>query len=187
MNNLEPIVPLLFSMMNIQLLLEAELLTSNSTYTSMATSHANKTLQNHVRSDFSSFHVVDYSPTTGKVMWRGTAQGYSNSSSVVFLILNRFLTLIRLLQSRLSVRTWSRGQSWAIYGFATMYSYTSNTKYLDTSRFMAQWYLDHLPSSGVAYWYVTPIFFTTIHLQPSYLVGTSMHQSQLLMILHHHS
>lgn len=116
------------NMMNIQLLLEAALLTSNATYTTMATSHANKTIQNHVRSDYSSFHVVDYSPTTGDVLWQGTAQGYSNSS------------------------TWSRGQGWGILGFAQMYYYTSNALYLDTSRNMAQWYLTHLPSSGVAYW-----------------------------------
>lgn len=42
----------------------------------------------------SSFHVVDYDPTTGTVVSQGTVQGYSNSS------------------------TWSRGQAWGIYGFA---------------------------------------------------------------------
>ena len=42
----------------------------------------------------SSYHVVEYNQTTGKVIRRRTAQGYANNS------------------------TWSRGQAWGIYGFA---------------------------------------------------------------------
>lgn len=79
----------------------------------MAESHANKTIENHIRADGSSFHVVDYSPTTGEVQWRGTAQGYSNSS------------------------TWSRGQAWGILGFAHMYNATGISLYLETASRMA--------------------------------------------------
>jgi hypothetical protein len=42
----------------------------------------------------STFHVVEYNSTTGVVIRRRTSQGYADNS------------------------TWSRGQSWAIYGFA---------------------------------------------------------------------
>lgn len=42
----------------------------------------------------STWHVVDYNETTGKVLRKRTAQGYSDNS------------------------TWARGQAWALYGFA---------------------------------------------------------------------
>ncbi|BGP02639.1 hypothetical protein JCM10021v2_006359 [Rhodotorula toruloides] len=51
------------NMMNLQLLLTAADLSGNSTYRDMATSHANKTMQNHIRPDGSSYHVVNYDPT----------------------------------------------------------------------------------------------------------------------------
>jgi hypothetical protein len=100
-------------MMNLPLLLSASDLTGNATYRTMAESHANKTIENHIRSDGGSFHVVDYLPSTGEVQWRGTAQGYSNSS------------------------TWSRGQAWGILGFALMYNATGVPVYLETSERMA--------------------------------------------------
>ena len=100
-------------MMNLPLLLSASDLTGNATYRTMAESHANKTIENHIRSDGGSFHVVNYLPSTGEVQWRGTAQGYSNSS------------------------TWSRGQAWGILGFALLYNATGVPVYLETSERMA--------------------------------------------------
>ncbi|ORY92481.1 Six-hairpin glycosidase-like protein [Leucosporidium creatinivorum] len=116
------------NMMNLQLLVHAAEISGNGTYLEMATSHANKTLTNQIREDGSSFHVIDYSPTTGDVQWSGTAQGYSNSS------------------------TWSRGQAWGVNGFALMYNATKDITYLDTSRRMASYFVDHLPDVGVSYW-----------------------------------
>ncbi|EJU00845.1 Six-hairpin glycosidase [Dacryopinax primogenitus] len=116
------------NMQNLVLFLFTASLTGNQTLVDMAMSHANKTIENHVRDDGSSFHVVDYDPTTGGVQWRGTAQGYSNSS------------------------TWSRGQAWGIYGFATMYNFTRVQTYLDTSRCMADYFVSNLPEAGVPYW-----------------------------------
>ncbi|BGP39896.1 hypothetical protein JCM10449v2_003852 [Rhodotorula kratochvilovae] len=116
------------NMMNLPLLLEAAELTGDTTYRSMATSHANRTRGTHIREDGSSFHVVDYSPTTGDVLWGGTAQGYSNSS------------------------TWTRGHTWGTLGFALMYNATGFATYLDTSRQMAAFFLANLPSSGVSPW-----------------------------------
>jgi hypothetical protein len=77
-------------MMNLQLLVAASTISSNSTLLNMAVSHANKTRQNHVRSDFSSFHVVDYSPTDGGVQWCGTAQGALSSATLVHAGVNVF-------------------------------------------------------------------------------------------------
>lgn len=66
-------------MVNLQLFVKAYELTGNTTYLDMATSHANKTIEHQVREDGSTFHVVDYSPTTGDVLWQGTAQGASKA------------------------------------------------------------------------------------------------------------
>jgi len=116
------------NMQNLVLFLFTASLNGNQTLVDMAMSHANKTIENHVRDDGSSYHVVDYDPTTGDVQWRGTAQGYSNDS------------------------TWSRGQAWGIYGFATMYNFTRVQPYLDTSRRMADYFVSNLPEAGVPYW-----------------------------------
>ncbi|KAH7889976.1 glycoside hydrolase family 88 protein [Phlebopus sp. FC_14] len=116
------------NMMNLDVLFSSYALTGNSTLIDIAKSHADKTMMNHVRSDGSSFHVVEYNATTGDVIARVTAQGYSDNS------------------------TWSRGQAWGIYSFANMYSHTNDTKYLETSRKMANYFLENLPSDGIVPW-----------------------------------
>jgi hypothetical protein len=90
------------NMMNLEVLFNAADLTGNQTLRQIAISHADKTMTNHVRADGSSFHVVDYNATTGAVISRHTAQGYSDSS------------------------TWSRGQAWGVYGFANSAWQTSD-------------------------------------------------------------
>ncbi|KAH9170800.1 d-4,5 unsaturated-glucuronyl hydrolase-like protein [Lactarius sanguifluus] len=108
------------NMMNLEVLFNAADLTGNQTLCQIAVSHADKTMMNHVRTDGSSFHVVDYNATTGAVIDRRTAQGYSNSS------------------------TWSRGQAWGIYGFANRLE-----RYLVTARRMAGYFLDNIPADGI--------------------------------------
>jgi len=103
-------------------------LTGNTTLRNIATTHADTTMKNHIRTDGSTWHVVEYNSTTGVVIWKGTSQGYSNNS------------------------TWSRGQAWAIYGFANMYKYTNDTNYLTTARRTATYFLDTLPSDGIVPW-----------------------------------
>jgi len=116
------------NMMNLEVLFQASKLTGNQDYIAIAKSHADKTMQNHVRADGSSFHVVEYNSTTGAVIKQRTAQGYSDSS------------------------TWARGQAWGIYGFANMHKNTKITPYIETARKMATYYLDHIPSSGLVPW-----------------------------------
>ncbi|TCD62398.1 hypothetical protein EIP91_006952, partial [Steccherinum ochraceum] len=76
------------NMMNLQVLFASAELTGNDTLRQIAISHARKTTINHLRPDGSSFHVVDYNSTTGKVFDQRTSQGYADNS------------------------TWSRGQAW---------------------------------------------------------------------------
>ena len=48
--------------------------------------------------------------------------------------------------------TWARGQAWAIYGFAQMYSFTGDNSYLDTSVRTADYFIEHLPKDGLPFW-----------------------------------
>jgi len=114
--------------MNLEILFVGEAVTGNHIYRQHAISHADKTMQNHVRADGSSFHLVTYNGTTGAVIFQGTAQGYSDNS------------------------TWSRGQAWGIYGFTNMFLHTHDPKYLATARSMATYFVKNIPSSGIVPW-----------------------------------
>ncbi len=116
------------NMMNIEILFWGAKNGGQAAWNDMATSHALKTAQNHVRADGSTYHIVHYNSTTGAVVSQGTVQGYSDSS------------------------TWSRGQAWAIYGFTTSYRETQNQVFLDTARKTADYYIAHLPSDFVPFW-----------------------------------
>ena len=118
------------NMMNLELLFEATRLSGDSSYHHMAVSHADNTLKNHLRPDYSTYHVVDYDTLTGKVIKRMTSQGYADES------------------------TWARGQAWGIAGFTTCYRYTTDTKYLEAAGKLYQHYASHenMPPDGVPYW-----------------------------------
>jgi unsaturated chondroitin disaccharide hydrolase len=96
----------------------------------IAVDHANTTLKNHVRPDFSTCHVVDYDLRTGQVLRKVTWQGAADSSA------------------------WSRGQAWALYGYTMMYRFTRDTAYLSLAEHIAQFILNHphWPADGVPYW-----------------------------------
>ena len=118
------------NMMNLELLFAATRLTHDSSFYKIAVSHADHTLKNHYRPDFSSYHVVDYDTLTGKVIKKTTHQGFSNESA------------------------WSRGQAWGLYGFTMCYRETHNQKYLAQAGKIANFLLNHpkLPSDLVPYW-----------------------------------
>ncbi|KAG6853445.1 hypothetical protein C0991_004370 [Blastosporella zonata] len=116
------------NMMNLDLLFHAADITGNQTLRDIAMTHADTTMKNHIRDDGSTWHVVEYNSTTGSVIRKRTAQGYSDNS------------------------TWSRGQSWAIYGFANMYNLTKKPDYLVTARRVAKYFLDNIPADGIIPW-----------------------------------
>jgi unsaturated chondroitin disaccharide hydrolase len=118
------------NMMNLELLLWAAKTANDPALRRIAITHANTTMQNHFRRDYSSYHVVVYDPQTGAVVKKQTAQGAADESA------------------------WARGQAWGLYGFTMMYRETKDKKYLDHAQHIAQFILNHpnLPADKIPYW-----------------------------------
>lgn len=118
------------NMMNLELLFWAARETGDKKYYDVAVTHANTTIKNHLRKDFSCYHVVDYDTITGEVRDRATAQGYADNSA------------------------WARGQAWGIYGFTMVYRETGDSKYLSVAQKMADFFLHNpsLPEDKVPLW-----------------------------------
>lgn len=118
------------NMMNLELLFWATRETGDSSFYKIAVTHANTTMKNHFRPDYSSYHVVEYNPETGAVLKRRTAQGTANESS------------------------WARGQAWGFYGYVLMYRETKDRKYLDLANNIAKFIINHsnLPADKIPYW-----------------------------------
>jgi unsaturated chondroitin disaccharide hydrolase len=116
------------NMMNLELLLWASRHGGPRSWTGRAVQHARTTVTHFLRRDGSVRHLVDFDPTTGGVLAFANPQGYRPGS------------------------TWSRGQAWAIRGFATAYAYTHRAAFLSAARRTARYYLTHVPADCVAYW-----------------------------------
>jgi unsaturated chondroitin disaccharide hydrolase len=118
------------NMMNLGLLCWATRASGDSSFFKIAESHANTTLRNHFRPDYSAYHVLNYDSASGAVRQKRTAQGYSDASS------------------------WARGQAWALYGFTEMYRETREARYLAQAQGIAGFLLNHprLPADGIPYW-----------------------------------
>ncbi|TBO40562.1 glycoside hydrolase family 88 protein [Pedobacter kyonggii] len=119
------------NMMNLELLFEATKMTGDSSFYKIAVSHADNTIKNHFRPDFSSYHVVDYDTLqAGNILQKITAQGYANESA------------------------WARGQAWALYGYTLCFRETKNNKYLSQADGIAGFILNNeiTPADGIPYW-----------------------------------
>ncbi|MFC4141584.1 glycoside hydrolase family 88 protein [Pedobacter mendelii] len=119
------------NMMNLELLFEATKMTGDSSFYKIAVSHADNTIKNHFRTDFSSYHVVDYDTLkAGNILQKITAQGYANESA------------------------WARGQAWALYGYTLCFRETKNNKYLSQADGIAGFILNNkiTPADGIPYW-----------------------------------
>ena len=118
------------NMMNLEFLCEMSKLSGDSSFYKIAVIHANTTIKNHYRRDFSSYHVIDYDTITGKKIKGYTAQGAFDESA------------------------WARGQSWGLYGFTMMYRETHKKEYLDEATNIANFLLHHknMPPDKIPYW-----------------------------------
>ncbi|QPH38988.1 glycoside hydrolase family 88 protein [Pedobacter endophyticus] len=118
------------NMMNLEMLNWVSDNGGSQKYKDISVVHANTTLRNHFRPDFSSFHVVDYNPETGAVKRKATWQGAADCSA------------------------WARGQAWALYGYTMMYRFTQDKSYLKQAKGIAHFILNHpnLPADKVPFW-----------------------------------
>lgn len=112
------------SMMNIPLLYWASGELRDPRFSYIAKAHADTVMRALVRNDGSCGHIACLNPDTGEVEKILGGQGYSDTSS------------------------WSRGQSWVLYGFALSYRYTEERRYLDTAKKTAHYFISNAAATG---------------------------------------
>lgn len=116
------------NMLNLEMLYWAAKNGGSPKLAEIATRHAEVTMNNHFREDYSTYHVVAYDTITGKKVAGVTHQGYSDSSM------------------------WARGQSWAVYGFTMCYRETKNPDFLKTAQRAAERFFKDIPEDYIPYW-----------------------------------
>lgn len=94
----------------------------------VARRHCFTTQKYLVRQDGSTAHEAIFNPSTGQFVRQSTHQGASEESC------------------------WSRGQAWALYGFARCFKLAGEGAFLDTAVACADYFLDHLPPDLVPPW-----------------------------------
>ena len=116
------------NMMNLELLMAVSRLTGDDSFAQIARTHANTTMKNHFREDYSTWHVVAYDEETGEVVKKQTSQGFCDDSA------------------------WSRGQAWGLYGYTMMFRESGDSTYLAQARNIAAFIIPLLPADGVPEW-----------------------------------
>lgn len=116
------------TMMNLELLFWAAGETGEYAFYDAAYKHAITCMNQHVRRDFSSYHVIEFDAKNGNVLKKHTHQGFGDET------------------------TWARGQAWGVYGFALAYKYTNDERLLSISQKMADYFINHLPDDLIPFW-----------------------------------
>ncbi|UKS28235.1 glycoside hydrolase family 88 protein [Paenibacillus sp. HWE-109] len=112
------------SMMNIPLLYWASMETNDPRFRFIAMDHADTVLSRIVRSDGSCNHIAILNPENGELLEAPGGQGFASGSA------------------------WSRGQSWALYGFALSYRYTKDDRYLSAAKSIAHYFITQVSTTG---------------------------------------
>lgn len=116
------------SLMNMPLLYWASEVSGDKRYREAALRHVSLLRDHIIRPDGSTFHTFHWDVHTGEPLGASTHQGYADDS------------------------VWARGQAWGIYGFVLSYQFTTDSSYLDASKRCADYFLAHLPESGIPLW-----------------------------------
>lgn len=112
-------------MFNISLLYWASEESGDPRFCQIAMRHADTVLNSFLRPDGSVCHIVEFDPETGERLGSHGGQGYARGSS------------------------WTRGQGWALYGFANSYTHTGKKEYLDAAKRCAHYCMANLSESGI--------------------------------------
>jgi unsaturated chondroitin disaccharide hydrolase len=115
-------------MMNLPLLWWAYEETGDERYYNVATMHSKRTIDDFIRNDYSTVHVIDFDLENGEIIRKTTGQGYNNASC------------------------WSRGHAWAIYGFILAYKTSKEKIFLKMAENLAEYFIKKLPDDYVPYW-----------------------------------
>jgi unsaturated chondroitin disaccharide hydrolase len=115
-------------MMNIGIIFYAALRSGDRTLFDIAQRHCLTTRRVLVRGDGSTAHEGIFDVSTGEFQRQSTLQGKRGDTC------------------------WSRGLTWALYGFGTAYYYTRDPRFLATAEACAEYYLRHTPTDGVPPW-----------------------------------
>lgn len=112
-------------MMNVGIIFYAAQQTQDENLWRVANQHCLTTRRTLVRGDGSTAHEGIFDAETGEFLHQSTHQGWRNDSS------------------------WARGQAWALYGFATAYTFTQDVRFLNTAEACANYYIERTPEHGV--------------------------------------
>lgn len=113
------------SLMNLRLLTWAATEGDRPGYRDLALQHAAAVARLMIRDDGSTFQSVHFRRSDGAVLKRHTHQGFADEG------------------------TWSRGQAWAIFGYAQTAGTLDDAASLATAERVAAYFGDHLPASGL--------------------------------------
>jgi unsaturated chondroitin disaccharide hydrolase len=116
------------NMINLELLFWASKNGGSQQLYDIAKRHAEVTMKNQFRDDYSTCHVVVYDTISGNRLAQLTHQGYADESM------------------------WARGQAWAVYGFTMAYRETSDKAFLETARNATDRFLKDIPDDYIPYW-----------------------------------
>ena len=112
------------NMMNLDLLFNVYKLTGDEKYKNVAVKHAQTTMKNHFRPDYTSYHVVSYN-NDGSVEIKQTHQGKNAESA------------------------WSRGQAWGVYGYTSCYRETRDTAFLQEAVHIADMIMERVKTDDL--------------------------------------
>ncbi|QIA65455.1 hypothetical protein GT360_18115 [Vibrio astriarenae] len=120
-------------MENLSLLMWAYHETNNESFKEAAIGHAETSMKYIIRDDYSTYHTYDFDPATNAPIGGKTHQGYADESC------------------------WSRGQAWAIHGYAQLALITGEQKFAEVSEKCTEYMLSKITEDFVPVWdYLLP-------------------------------
>jgi unsaturated chondroitin disaccharide hydrolase len=115
-------------MMNVGIIFYAARETKDKRLRDLAVRHCITTRRCLVRGDGSTAHEGIFDLESGEFLRQSTQQGFRGDSC------------------------WSRGLTWALYGFTVSYDYSRDPRFLHTAEACADYYITHTPADGVPPW-----------------------------------
>lgn len=114
-------------MMNLSILYWASEHINDPRFSHIAQTHAETVMKYFIYEDGSSKHICEFNAETGEYVKNHGGQGYSENSA------------------------WSRGNAWALYGFALSAKYTGRQDFTNTAKKVANFFIAHLPEDNVPF------------------------------------